>query len=316
MQNNDNGDELWLNQYEEECFDEVNANYDEANARFDHTKEQQIKNIWSYFLDTAEHITQLYKHRQYNASAHNAAAQAQATNNSWEMYTAAAGNVTKLYKESTEGMRKSNELAIQVGYQRRNKEISDFVRNKRRRYIRRDDLLSFLAGKPLPPPSAHHHHQQNHQSHTNHHHHHIHHHQHQATAAIDFGTGRLHQLRLSPRPAAVATTTERPNDQDDDDDEDDAFNDVMGAVPAGATPASQTTTNSATNNNPGNEPCGTPTHAADLHTFKEALALRSRAPDLYTFVVGEIARHCKRPASPIDVNMDSPTLSKRPRFYE
>lgn len=43
-----------------------------------------------------------------------------------------------------------------------------------------------------------------------------------------------------------------------------------------------------------------------------------RAPDLYAFVAGEIARHCKRPASPHDVNMDSPTLSsKRPRYaYE
>lgn len=38
-----------------------------------------------------------------------------------------------------------------------------------------------------------------------------------------------------------------------------------------------------------------------------------RAPELYAFVAGEIARHCKRPASPLDVNMDVQSL-KRQRF--
>lgn len=52
-----------------------------------------------------------------------------------------------------------------------------------------------------------------------------------------------------------------------------------------------------------------------MHTFKEALARRSRAPELYTFVTGEIARHCKRSASPLDVNMDAQNMSnKRQRF--
>lgn len=54
--------------------------------------------------------------------------------------------------ESCDGMKRSNDLATQVGYQRRNKDIADWARSKRRRYIRRDDLLSYLAGKPLPPP--------------------------------------------------------------------------------------------------------------------------------------------------------------------
>lgn len=61
---------------------------------------------------------------------------------------------------------------------------------------------------------------------------------------------------------------------------------------------------------------------AELHTFREALAMSSlsgrrarHGPELYAFVTGEIARHCKRPASPGDVNMESPTHhSKRVRF--
>lgn len=40
---------------------------------------------------------------------------------------------------------------------------------------------------------------------------------------------------------------------------------------------------------------------------------RFRGPELYAFVAGEIARHCKRPASPLDVNMDVQS-HKRQRF--
>lgn len=39
------------------------------------------------------------------------------------------------------------------GYQRRTRDIADWARNKRRRYIRREDLLAFLAGKSPPPPT-------------------------------------------------------------------------------------------------------------------------------------------------------------------
>lgn len=58
---------------------------------------------------------------------------------------------------------------------------------------------------------------------------------------------------------------------------------------------------------------------ADLHTFREALARsplsrRPRGSDLCAFITGEIARHCKRPASPSDVTMSSPTHQKRPRY--
>ncbi|KAI4455802.1 hypothetical protein MML48_8g00010551 [Holotrichia oblita] len=57
----------------------------------------------------------------------------------------------------------------------------------------------------------------------------------------------------------------------------------------------------------------------DLNTFTEALArsTSSRRPlgtDLCAFITGEIQRHCKRPASPSDVTMGSPTHQKRPRY--
>jgi len=236
MQNSDNPDDGWLTGHENECEQEIEQDCELAGRLLDTEKEQTIKNIWTYFLDSAEFITQLYKDRQL----------AEPGTSCWQPFQTAAGNVTKLYKESCDGMRRSNELAIAVGYQRRNKELAEWVRNKRRRYIRREELMSFLAGKQLPD------------------------------------THTRPRLRLSPRPAA----TESPQ--------------------FGGEHGNQSPTQGARQ-----------LDSADLHTFKEALALRPRAPDLYTFVVGEIARHCKRPASPLDVNMDSPTVTKRPRYnYE
>lgn len=40
---------------------------------------------------------------------------------------------------------------MNTGYQRRTREIADWARSKRRRYIRREDLLAYLAGKSSPP---------------------------------------------------------------------------------------------------------------------------------------------------------------------
>jgi Domain of unknown function (DUF4588) len=57
--------------------------------------------------------------------------------------------------DSSDGMKRTSDSALQYGYQRRTKELADWAKNKRRRYIRREDLLSYLAGKPPPPPSAH-----------------------------------------------------------------------------------------------------------------------------------------------------------------
>ncbi|XP_065580211.1 HUWE1-associated protein modifying stress responses-like isoform X3 [Artemia franciscana] len=65
----------------------------------------------------------------------------------------AAETVTALYKVSNDSVRISMDKGIQVGYQRRNKEKAQWAKRKRRN-IKRDELLSFLAGKPPPPPHS------------------------------------------------------------------------------------------------------------------------------------------------------------------
>lgn len=60
------------------------------------------------------------------------------------------------YTESCEGLKRTGDAAVQCGYQRRTRELAEWARNKKRRMIRREDLLAYLAGKPLPPLSANH----------------------------------------------------------------------------------------------------------------------------------------------------------------
>ncbi|XP_034948417.1 UPF0472 protein C16orf72 homolog isoform X2 [Chelonus insularis] len=71
----------------------------------------------------------------------------------WLPFQTAAGTVTSLYKGSLEGMRRCSELGLEMGRQKRSKEIMNWAR-KKRRMIRREDLLAYLAGKP-PPPRPH-----------------------------------------------------------------------------------------------------------------------------------------------------------------
>lgn len=52
-------------------------------------------------------------------------------------------------------MRRCSDLGIEVGKQKRSKEIMNWAR-KKRRMIRREDLLAYLSGKP-PPPRPHSH---------------------------------------------------------------------------------------------------------------------------------------------------------------
>lgn len=55
--------------------------------------------------------------------------------------------------ESADAHQRSHDLGIQIGCQRRNKEVLAWVK-KRRRTIRREDLISFLCGKAPPPRTA------------------------------------------------------------------------------------------------------------------------------------------------------------------
>lgn len=222
----ESSDESWL---EEQCLHELDAQHD-YEREYHRQRDNSISAVWGAFQDSATAVAQLYRERTNNSYHHDTGAL-------WIPFQTAAGTVTRLYKESCEGIRRTGDAAVQSGYQKRTRELADWARSKKRRVIRRSDLLAYLAGKPPPPHS--------------------------------------NVTRRSPKPEQNGT----------------AF-----AVGVNS------------NQSVGGE-------STDLHTFKEALVLRPRGPELFAFVANEIARHCKRPASPLDDTMDvCHYSSKRQRF--
>lgn len=63
-----------------------------------------------------------------------------------ESFRSAAQHATSLYKDSIETSRRLIDLAIKTGSNRRTKEILSFVKSKKKRFIKREELISFLVG--------------------------------------------------------------------------------------------------------------------------------------------------------------------------
>ncbi|XP_033211821.1 UPF0472 protein C16orf72 homolog [Belonocnema kinseyi] len=127
--------------WEQQCVASIEAEPDFEQQHYN-SKEHYTHQIWSGFHSTASAIAQLYKDRTQGASL-------------WLPFQTAAGTVTSLYKDSVEGIKRCGDLGIETGKQKRSKEIMNWAR-KKRRMIRREDLLAYLAGKP-PPPRPHSH---------------------------------------------------------------------------------------------------------------------------------------------------------------
>lgn len=135
----------WLSSWEAQCLDEWdrNSNMDElVHAE----NEQSLQKLWLSFQNSASAIAQLYK----EGSQHG-------TVSLWVPFQNSASSVTMLHRDSQEVMKKAFDLGCQHGSQRKTKELLSWAR-KRRRHIRRDDLIAYLCGKTAPIRNHHHHH--------------------------------------------------------------------------------------------------------------------------------------------------------------
>ncbi|KAJ7411070.1 hypothetical protein WISP_104398 [Willisornis vidua] len=139
----EHGPEHWFSKWERQCLAEAEQEealapelQDEAAAQPEHKQQK----LWHLFQNSATAVAQLYKDRVCQ----------QPGLSLWVPFQNAATAVTNLYKESVDAHQRSFDLGIQIGYQRRNKDVLAWVK-KRRRTIRREDLISFLCGK-VPPP--------------------------------------------------------------------------------------------------------------------------------------------------------------------
>ncbi|XP_014042285.1 UPF0472 protein C16orf72 homolog [Salmo salar] len=131
----EHGPEHWFSKWERQCLAEA-----EQEEPSEEESEQSQQKLWHLFQNSATAVAQLYKDRVCQQQGLSL----------WVPFQNAATAVTNLYKESLESQQQSYELGIQRSYQRRNKDVLAWVK-KRRRNIRREDLISFLCGKAPPP---------------------------------------------------------------------------------------------------------------------------------------------------------------------
>ncbi|XP_012412289.1 HUWE1-associated protein modifying stress responses 2 [Trichechus manatus latirostris] len=115
---------------------------EEAAAEATGLRHEQQQRLWSLFQISATAVAQLYRDcgcQQPGLSL-------------WDPFQNAAVAVTSLYKESGDAHQRSFDLGVQVGRQRRLRDVLEWAR-KSRSIIRREDLISFLCGKGPPAPS-------------------------------------------------------------------------------------------------------------------------------------------------------------------
>ncbi|XP_059534548.1 HUWE1-associated protein modifying stress responses 2 [Myotis daubentonii] len=105
-------------------------------------KSKQQK-LWHLFQISANSVAQLYKGSDCP----------QSELSMWDSFQSASMALTSLYEESRDAQQRSFNLGVQVGNQRRIKDVLDWAK-KGQSTILREDLISFLCGKvpPDPPP--------------------------------------------------------------------------------------------------------------------------------------------------------------------
>ncbi|RWS12734.1 hypothetical protein B4U79_05416 [Dinothrombium tinctorium] len=131
---NDLSSDCWASRYtpwEEDCIHSVD-NGDDIDLHIEREKDLCSQKLWHSFQNAACCVAQLYKDRENGVSL-------------WIPFQNSASSITSLYKDCTESQKRFAELGFQSGVQRRNKEIIAWLK-KRKRIIRREELLAFLCG--------------------------------------------------------------------------------------------------------------------------------------------------------------------------
>ena len=105
-------------------------------------KEQHNQRLFQSFQTSACAVAQMFKDKS--------SAQQQSVLSSWESFQNSAGAITVLYKDSLEACRVHMDLGIHLGQQRKLKDLINWIKKKKKRSIRKDELISFLIGKQYP----------------------------------------------------------------------------------------------------------------------------------------------------------------------
>ncbi|XP_004626168.1 UPF0472 protein C16orf72 homolog [Octodon degus] len=139
--------ERWFSKWERQCLAEAEQGESlspeqQAEAAADAAGlKSERQRLWHLFQIAATSVAQLYQDsggQQQGLSV-------------WDPFQSAAVAVTGLYKESGDAHRRSFDRGVQIGCQRRLRDVLEWAK-KGRSTIRREDLISFLCGKAPPAP--------------------------------------------------------------------------------------------------------------------------------------------------------------------
>ncbi|CAF0766199.1 unnamed protein product [Brachionus calyciflorus] len=118
------------------------------NEKLLNEKEQTNQRLFQTFQTSACAVAQMFKDKTTPGPEGN--------NLAWQSFQNSAGAITVLYKDSLEACKVHYDLGIAIGQQRKVKEIINWLKKKKRRSIRKDELISLLIGRQfsLPTPNS------------------------------------------------------------------------------------------------------------------------------------------------------------------
>ena len=138
----DNRDSNFLSPLEEQLIQESEADGD-LEQQLLTEKELVAQRLWIAFQDSATAVAHLFR----DCQQHNGLA-------AWAPFHDSANAITQLYKGSAEVCRQCMECGVRYGQRKKTKDIVAWAK-KKRRLIKREELLAFLLDKPYPPdPSS------------------------------------------------------------------------------------------------------------------------------------------------------------------
>ncbi|XP_018027572.1 telomere attrition and p53 response 1 protein [Hyalella azteca] len=116
----------------------------DVEAVFVTNSEATLQKLYASFQGAAQCLAVLYKVASDTRPSNPAL---------WPSFQTAASTITSHHKACVEYIRNCEQIALEAGSHRRTRDLLTW--SKRRRIIRREELIAFLAGKS-PPPKAHH----------------------------------------------------------------------------------------------------------------------------------------------------------------
>jgi hypothetical protein len=137
MMVNDTAEETALLEQYECDMDKV------INDNLVNEKEQINQRMFQLFQTSACAVAQMFKDKTTATQSNTPQSQLTA----WQSFQNSAGAITVLYKDSLESCKIHYDLGITMGQQRKLKELLNWLKKKKRRTIRKDELISFLIGK-------------------------------------------------------------------------------------------------------------------------------------------------------------------------